>query len=293
MLPRMMKLRLTSLLLTLVFVLSANLASAQAWNHDPDSAIGPELWGALTFPFATCGAEQDGPFVEVGQKQTPVDIVPSTTIPSTLPDLDFRYRHTPFVVENTGHVVEVPYDSGSKLRVGDDEYGLLQFHFHAPSEHTVDGELAAAELHLVHRNALLDLAVVGVLIEVGSPVNAVVDEALRSASTESGEEVDLHKDVDARAALPRHPGRYFTYSGSLTTPPCSEGVRWFVLKEPIFVTQAAIDHFHDVIAEFEGYDGFEDNNRPIRPLNGRAILSRKDHGRGHDKGHGHGGGNGK
>jgi carbonic anhydrase len=224
-------------------------------------------------------------FVEVGKKQTPVDIVPARTVASILPDLDFRYRSTPFVVENTGHVVEVPYERGSALRVGEDTYELLQFHFHGPSEHTVNGRFAAAELHLVHRNLLSDLAVVGVMIEVGSPVNAVVDEALRSASTESGEDVDLHKDLNARAVLPRHTSRYFTYSGSLTTPPCSEGVRWFVLKEPVFVSQEAIDHLHDVIADFEGYDGFADNNRPVAPLNGRAILSRKSHGRGHDEGH--------
>jgi carbonic anhydrase len=150
----------------------------------------------------------------------------------------------------------------------------LQFHFHAPSEHTVNGQFAAAELHLVHRNNLLDLAVVGVLVNVGSPVNAVIDEILLNASTESGEEVILPGSVNAKDVLPKSEN-YFTYSGSLTTPPCSEGVRWFVLKAPVFVSQEAIDHLHEVISEFANYGGFADNNRPVRPLNGRVILNRK------------------
>jgi carbonic anhydrase len=173
-----------SLFTACAVVFSATLASAQDWNHDPASAIGPTFWGSLTFPFATCGAG-DPTFVEVGKKQTPVDIVTADTVVAARPPLRFFYHATPFVVENTGHVVEVPYDPSSEIRVGDDRYGLLQFHFHAPSEHTVDGQFAAAELHLVHRNNLLDLAVVGVLVNVGSPVNAVIDEILLNASTES------------------------------------------------------------------------------------------------------------
>lgn len=262
-----------SLFSAVALVFSAALASAQVvWNHDPASAIGPEFWGALTFPFATCGAGD--PFVEVGKKQTPVDIVTADTVTATLRPLRFLYSPTPFVVENTGHVVEVPYDPSSALRIGKDRYELLQFHFHAPSEHTVNGQFADAELHLVHRNNLLDLAVVGVLVNVGSPVNAVIDEILLNASLESGEEVILPGSVNAKDLLPKSRS-YYTYSGSLTTPPCSEGVRWFVLKEPVFVSQEAIDHLHEVISEFDHYDGFANNNRPVRPLNGRVILNRK------------------
>jgi carbonic anhydrase len=266
--------RVSYLFTAVAFVFSATLASAQVeWNHDPDSAIGPNLWGSLTFPFATCGAVVDGSFVEVGRKQAPVNIVTADTVAAALPALVFQYKTTAAVVENTGHVVEVPYEPGSAIRVGQDTYDLSQFHFHAPSEHTVNGQFAAAELHLVHRNALLDLAVVGVLVNVGSPVNTVIDEILRNASTESGEEVDLGGSINAKDVLPQFKS-YYTYSGSLTTPPCSEGVRWFVLKEPVFVSQAAIDHLHDVISEFTNYEGFRNNNRPVRPLNGRVILNR-------------------
>jgi len=261
--------RMIYLLTAVAFVCISNLASAQdEWNHNPASNIGPNHWGTVTFPFATCGAGD--PFVEVGKKQTPVDIDTANTITAGLPAIAFQYRKTPFKVENTGHVVEVPYAAGSTISIDHDTYELLQFHFHAPSEHTVNGKSAAAELHLVHRNNLLDLAVVGVLVNVGYPVNTIIDEILRNAPRAEGE-IDLHGTINAKDVLPQFKG-YYTYSGSLTTPPCSEGVRWFVLREPVFVSQEAIDHLHDVIREFPHYDGFADNNRPVRPLNGRAIL---------------------
>ena len=270
---------LTHLLAAVVLVFSATLASAQvAWNHNPASDIGPKFWGSLSFPFAACGSEFDpvtnvlDGFVEVGRKQTPVDIVIANTVPVALPGLTFQYLATPFIVENTGHVVEVPYAPGSFLRDGQDTYELLQFHLHAPSEHTVNGVFAAAELHLVHWNILLDLAVVGILLQVGAPVNVVLDQILLNAPLDEGG-VDLGGVINAKDVLPQFVS-YYKYSGSLTTPPCSEGVRWFVLKEPVFVSQAAIDKLHVIISLFPEYEGFPDNNRPVRPLNGRAILNR-------------------
>jgi carbonic anhydrase len=265
--------RVMYLLTAVAFVFNATLASAQEWNHNPASDIGPSFWGSLTFPFATCGAGD--PFIEVGKKQTPVIIVTAATVAAPLPGLAFQYGNTDFTVENTGHVVEVPYGPGSAIRVGQDAqdtYGLLQFHFHAPSEHTVNGQFAAAEIHLVHRNNLLDLAVVGVLLSVGSPVNTVIDDILLNAPTDEGE-IELHGSVNARDVLPQSK-KYYHYSGSLTTPPCSEGVRWFVLQEPVFVSQAAIDRLHQIISLFPHYDGFPDNNRPVRPINGRVILKK-------------------
>jgi carbonic anhydrase len=265
--------RVSYLFAVMAIVFGATLASAQSaqveWNHNPASDKGPNFWGELTFPFATCGAGD--PFVEVGKKQSPVDIVTKDAVKAPLLPIVFKYKATPFVVENTGHVVEVPYEAGSSIQVGMNSYELLQLHVHAPSEHTVNGQLAEAELHLVHRDALLDVAVIGVLINVGSPVNPVIDEILRKAPSEEGE-IELPGSVNAKDLLPRFDRRYYHYSGSLTTPPCSEGVRWFVLKEPVFVSQEAIDHLHEVIAEFPGYEGYPNNNRPVRPLNGRVIL---------------------
>jgi carbonic anhydrase len=262
----------TGLLTAGASMFSVTLASAQAWNHNPASAIGPNQWGSLSFPFATCGAGVPT-FVEVGQKQSPINIDTATTIATGLPALAFHYRDTPYVVENTSHNVEVPYESGSGIRVGQDTYGLSQFHFHAPSEHMVNGQLADAELHLVHRNSLLDNAVVGVLLRVGAPVNAEIEQILFDAPFAEG---DIERNglfITAKDLLPQGKG-YYTYSGSLTTPPCSEVVRWFVLKEPVFVSQGTIDRLHQIISAFPDYGGFPNNNRPVRPLNGRAILNK-------------------
>jgi len=101
-------------------------------------------------------------------------------------------------------------------------------------------------------------------------VNAVIDDMLLNAPLEEGE-IELDGSVNAKDVLPQSKS-YYNYSGSLTTPPCSEGVRWFVLQEPVFVSQEAIDRLHEIISNFPHYDGFPDNNRPVRPLNGRAIL---------------------
>lgn len=248
------------------------------WNHNPASGIGPDRWGSLTFPFATCGSQFDPvlqalqpAFVEVGKKQTPINILTQGVIPGSLPALVPSYQPTPFIVENTGHVVEVPVAPGtSSIFIGGDRYELLQFHLHAPSEHRIDGQFAAAELHLVHRNALSDLAVVGVLVQVGTPINTAIDTILKRAPLVEGE-LDLGGAINPRDVLPAQLN-YYTYSGSLTTPPCSEGVRWFVLPRPVFVTAGAINQFHAVISRFPGYAGYPDNNRPVRPLNGRTVF---------------------
>jgi len=271
--------KMRAAVLPVLLAIGSLSAAAQTieWNHNPESELGPNFWGSLTFPFATCGSQFDPVlqteqpnFVEVGKKQTPIDIVTANTRPAALMFPVFYYEDTPFVVENTGHVVEVPYEPGSTLQVGRDSYQLLQFHLHAPSEHAINGKLAAAELHLVHRNNLLDLAVVGVLVQVGTPVNTALDTILLNAPlTEGG--IELGGLLNAKSVLPMQVG-YYTYSGSLTTPPCSEGVRWFVLKNPVFVTQEAIDRFHAIISQFPAYEGFPDNNRPVRPLNGRAVY---------------------
>jgi carbonic anhydrase len=262
--------KIAAVALSLAF---APLASAQVWNHNPGNDIGPTHWGTVTFPFATCGSvlAPDGAFVQVGKKQSPVDIVGAQA--AALPPPLFLYGNTPFEVENTGHVVEVPYAAGSRLLIGLDTYDLIQFHFHAPSEHTVNGRLADMELHLVHRNALQNLAVVGILLQVGPRPNPVIEEIFRVAPQDPGAQALEGRTLSALEVLPRNPFSFWTYSGSLTTPPCSEGVKWTVLKNPVNVSQATVDRFRSIIARFPNYAGFDANNRPVTPLNGRAILS--------------------
>jgi carbonic anhydrase len=160
---------------------SPSAPAEPAWNHDPDdSSLGPNVWGSIDPSFEAC---------RTGTSQSPVDI--ANTVEADLPPLVFDFGATPLVVENTGHTVEVPMPDGSEqtLTVGEDEYRLDQFHFHAPSEHTLDGESFDAEAHLVHVNDDGELAVVGVFLEVGAPPSDLLDAVLTSVPEEAGEEL--------------------------------------------------------------------------------------------------------
>jgi carbonic anhydrase len=258
--------------------LSATLlfSATVSWNHDPASPEGARVWGRLTPEFATCGAvfQDGGPFVEAGMKQSPIDIDTRRAIPRDLPRLRFGYRSLHGEVENTGHVVEVPYENGSRLTIGETRYDLVQFHFHARSEHTIDGQSTPLEVHLVHRNVLGDFAVVGVLLKVGPRPSPLVDLIFQNAPLHKGSN-ELPEEINAGALLPRSTESFYLYSGSLTTPPCSEGVRWVVMKDPVTVSQSAVDTMMAINAVNNG-TGYEFNHRPVRPLNTRAVLFQSD-----------------
>jgi len=208
-------------------------------------------------------------------KQTPIDIPAGKAVRAILPRLSFRYEDVPLEVENTGHVVEVPYEAGSSVRIGTsptDKYDLVQFHFHAPSEHTVDGKPYDAELHLVHSNVLGELTVVGVfLTKSASAVPGIYDEIVSNAPLTVGSNHVAGKRINAHDLLPHDHG-FYTYTGSLTTPPCTESVRWFVLEKPVTVTNFVVQQLHTIAGMFPGYGGYQNNNRPVLPLNGRPVL---------------------
>lgn len=239
-----------------------------AWNHDPGDAIGPSGWGSIDASYEQCLS---------GTEQSPLDI--ATTVETVLPRLEFSYRPTPLVVENTGHTIEVPMpeESDNTLLIGDGAYRLTQYHFHAPSEHTLDGKSFDAEAHLVHESHDGRLAVVGVFLDEDLPPNELVDAAIANAPGEAGNDVEVDEpQSNAEALLPlteagRHPF-YATYSGSLTTPGCGEGVRWIVLEHVSGISSASVERLHELIADFPGYDGYENNNRPTQPLNDREIA---------------------
>ena len=249
--------------------------AAPAWNHDPASAIGPAHWGTVAPGFEQC---------QLGSSQSPVNI--SGTVRRGGPSLQFRYPDNELVVENTGHTIEVsiPADNGNTLSIGNSVYRLVQYHFHAPSEHTLNGKVYDLEVHLVHQNAAGQIAVVGVFMNIGSHPSELVDEVFHNAPEVAGEETDTGLESNAKDLLPgftsgRGNGtfvvtRFYSYSGSLTTPPCSEGVRWFVLADPVNVTGFSVSQLHHLVSLFPGYGGYSNNNRPVQPLNGRVISSR-------------------
>jgi carbonic anhydrase len=224
-----------------------------AWGYAGEG--GPDQWGDLEPGFSLC---------KTGKSQTPIDLSSKAAKGPALKGLVFQYPPIPLTIFNNGHTVQVPSTGVGELTEGANKWNLLQFHFHAPSEHTVDGKRFDAELHFVHSNAKGELAVVGVFLRKGKEnkaLKAVFDNAPSDVGTDAKPVAGAK--VDLKAILPSQTG-YFTYGGSLTVPPCSEGVVWYVLKTPVEVSEAQIAKFHDVI--------HGDTNRPMQPIGDRTVL---------------------
>jgi carbonic anhydrase len=218
------------------------------WGYD--GPIAPESWGQLSPEFALCG---------LGRAQSPIDLVGAT--PAAVAPVTYAYQPTPLVILNNGHTIQVNCGQPNGITLDGVRYDLLQFHFHAPSEHTVAGRHAAMEVHLVHRSAQGELAVVGVLIEHGAwhPGLAGVWAHLPA---KVGPAQDIPGvSVDPQALLPPN-RRGYRYEGSLTTPPCSEGVHWIVLADPIEMSPIQVAAFEAIM---------RGNYRPVQPLNDRTI----------------------
>lgn len=224
-------------------------AEAPHWGYEGEA--GPEHWGELSADYALCAT---------GQQQTPIDL--ANAAQENAPDVAFDYQAAPLHVLNNGHTIQVVSDGSSSITVGETAYSLAQYHFHTPSEHTLNGESFAAELHLVHRDTQDRLAVVGVMIREGAE-NAAFAPILANLPSEANQEIAPEGiTLDAITLVPQS-HLAFEYTGSLTTPPCSEGVSWFVLAEPIEMSAEQIAALQDLIGN---------NNRPIQPLNGRELL---------------------
>ena len=236
-------------------VLCATMAQeppAHEWSYS--GSEGPAHWGELTPEFAAC---------KTGHRQSPVNIVRAQS--ADLPAVQFEYKPSALHIINNGHTIEINYAPGSFIRVGDKRYELKQFHFHHPSEETIKGKRFPMELHLVHSDADGNLAVVSVLLEEGS-ANPLVDTLWGLAPKTAGPEKDDHSlQINVADLLPAHRS-YFTFAGSLTTPPCSEGVNWFVLKTPVTISKKQVATF----AAIYPYD-----ERPTQSLNGRTVLVSK------------------
>ncbi len=218
------------------------------WDYEGDH--GPAHWSELTENFSICNT---------GKNQSPIDL--ASILEAEMPKLDFNYQTLGHLLEeNTGHAIQEVVQPGNMVRLQEKAYELKQFHFHSPSEHTVRGRHYPMEVHFVHQNEMGELLVVGLMFEVGRH-NLLMDQ-LPSFRAARGED-PLAGSVDFNELVVGL-DKYFLYNGSLTTPPCSEGVRWIVMQEPIEVSADQIQHFRDLL-------GF-DNNRPIQPINARILL---------------------
>lgn len=234
-------------------------AADLVWHYE--GAEGPEHWGQLSPRFAAC---------RDGHAQSPID-VPVPVAAGVTPTLAMQFPHATLTIAhhehvadgvNDGHTIQVTYDDGDTLTLGDRSYELVQYHFHHPSEHTLAGRRFPMEMHMVHRSATGALAVVGVLIAEGRH-NDAVEPIWANLPRAQGVAVHYeHVRVDVDALLPTV-RTSVRYEGSLTTPPCTEGVPWILLTTPIELDAAQLRTFTAII---------HDNSRPVQPRHGRAVV---------------------
>jgi carbonic anhydrase len=222
------------------------------WGYDGED--GPSHWGELKPEFARC---------KNGHRQSPIDI--RNPRKSDLPAIQFDYKPSPLHIIDNGHTILINYAPGSSVRIGDQQYTLKQFHFHRPSEEKINGKSYDMVVHLVHAGQDGNLAVVAILLETGGN-NPLVRELWKDLPKEKEKEELLDNiQINVADLLPVDRG-YYTFSGSLTTPPCSENVTWFVLKHPVTVTAEEIEQF----AKLYRHDA-----RPTQPLYDRVVLESK------------------
>lgn len=212
---------------------------------------GPAHWAMLTPAYRTC---------EAGDRQSPINI--DRTQPAQHhATIEFRYATSRVFEVNNGHTIQVSHESGCEIGLGDQAYRLRQFHFHVPSEHHVHGTAFPMEMHLVHQDTEGRVVVVAVLMQTGAKTH-VLNALWEWLPAQIGKTVSLPLDLNIGELLPKTP-RYFSYFGSLTTPPCTEGVRWVILQEPVEISEEDVRRFVDIV----GY-----NARPVQSLEGRDVY---------------------
>ena len=220
------------------------------WDYQGEN--GPQAWGTLKPEFATCAT---------GKRQSPINIESSATLQGPAEPLQLNYQPSSGTVVNNGHTIQVDVYGDNTMTVRGSTYKLLQFHFHNPSEERINYKQFAMVAHLVHRNNEGQLAVLGVLLDPGA-ANTLINKVWTYMPLDSGDRVRMPDGILNLNELLPSDQRYYQFMGSLTTPPCSEGVLWMVLKQPVPVGKDQLRLFGQL---------FPNNARPVQPLNGRAV----------------------
>ncbi|MGB3225037.1 MAG: carbonic anhydrase family protein [Desulforhopalus sp.] len=244
----MMK-KIFSLSLAISFMSTLTVASENVhWGYAGNE--GPENWAKLSSEFSACA----------GKNQSPVNL--TDFIEADLNKIEFSYKPGGNEIINNGHSIQVNYEPGSTISLNGLSYGLKQFHFHSPSENRIDSKSFPLEAHLVHTNQNGDIAVVAIMYTEGEE-NGALARFWPLMPSESGVAKKLENIVSATALLPTE-HEYYLFNGSLTTPPCTEGVRWIVFKQPVTIAKKQVEAFKKIM--------HHDNNRPVQPVNARPIL---------------------
>ncbi len=238
-------------LLSTVWLISLPVSAVSAaevhWTYgDRD---GPDHWAELDSSFSACAT---------GQAQSPINFTKAAG--ADLPNPTFHYESVPLNLLNNGHTIQLPYAPGSYMILDNKVYNLLQLHFHSPSEHTIDSKQSEAELHLVHQSDDRELAVVAVLLQPGTIASKAYPLST-DLPQKAGDKIKTNKAINALTLLPKQTTAY-RYSGSLTTPPCTESVTWVIMTEPVTLPSAQLSHYKKLL---------NNNNRPLQKLNKRTI----------------------
>lgn len=244
--------RISKLAVAMVTVLATGTTGtilAQHWGYEGEA--GPQNWSKLDPNFGVCAS---------GKNQSPIDL--KGFIEADLKALKLDYNASMVDILNNGHTVQVNYAPGSSLAVDGLRFELKQFHFHAPSENKINGKHLPLEGHLVHADNDGNLAVLAVMFQEGA-ANTLLAKLWEKMPNKAGEKSALPTGLSVSQLLPKERD-YYRFNGSLTTPPCSEGVRWFVIKKPLTASRAQIQQFSKAV-------GFA-NNRPIQATNARSVL---------------------
>lgn len=245
------KLILSTLTMYSIFCIAqaAETSHSSHWNYQ-QGHTGPDHWGELSSEYTTC---------KLGHHQSPIDITQS--IKASLPPLNFHYQAFPLEIENNGHSIKINASAGT-LKIGESSYHLKQLHFHTPAEEAIDGKRSAMVAHLVHQDDQKHLAVVALFMNEGA-ANPFIETAWNVLPKTPGKPQKHSAQMDVNQLLPESK-EYYTYEGSLTTPPCTEGVQWIVLKQPITLSAKQLEEIKKI---------YPNNARPLQPLNGRKISS--------------------
>ena len=238
------------LLACAVFASSSAFSASHGSHWGYSGETGPENWAKLSGDNFAC----------TGKNQSPINL--TGFIEAELSPLAFNYSAGGSEIINNGHTVQINYQKGSTFTVDNSEFNLLQFHFHAPSENNIKGHSFPLEAHLVHADKEGNLAVVAVMFKEGAE-NKGLAAAWQKLPMHAGDKNKFAENIVASDILPANK-EYYRFNGSLTTPPCSEGVRWFVMKDAVSASKEQIQAFKSTM--------HGPNNRPLQPVNARMIL---------------------
>jgi len=238
------------LIIVVLCMVSIVLAGENAhWGYTGHE--GPEHWGKLDPKYSACSE---------GKNQSPVNL--TGMIESDLSPININYKSGGNEILNNGHTIQLNYKPGSTITVNGHKFELKQFHFHSPSENIIEGHSYPMEAHFVHADKEGNLAVIAVMIKIGKK-NMELEKAWAHMPKNAGDKNTLPVSIDAVSLLPNNRD-YYRFNGSLTTPPCSEGVWWLVMKDFDTASKEQIGKFSSAM----GYP----NNRPVQPVDARVIL---------------------